>query len=267
MISHGESLEKSSMLYWYPLIKDLPIKQPETYIVTIPKFDFNDIVEGKVGLEKYEDKIDSILKKLEPYPIFMRTDQTSQKHSYEKTCRINSKKNILPNVRFLIEANMMSWLDDSALIFRKWVDFEGGFTAFDNLPICVEARVFIKDGNIQCMHAYWPEGAIQDWVDRENRYASVLDSWEGPNIRADWKEVLARQNRVVFEDEKLLRKYAKQVIGVMGNGYWSVDFALDKYDNWWLIDMAEGEKSFHNECKFAPAEEKEEKEVVTLVRD
>ena len=41
-------------------------------------------------------------------------------------------------------------------------------------------------------------------------------------------------------------------VGEVLDGYWSVDFAEVKSGGWYLIDMAEGNKSWHDkECKYA----------------
>ncbi|KKN09499.1 hypothetical protein LCGC14_1045840, partial [marine sediment metagenome] len=34
------------------------------------------------------------------------------------------------------------------------------------------------------------------------------------------------------------------------DGYWSLDWSMDHAGNWWVIDMAEGDRSYHwPDCK------------------
>ena len=56
-------------------------------------------------------------------------------------------------------------------------------------------------------------------------------------------------NKEGKEEITLLSEYATKVSEVL-DGYWSVDFAEVKGGglNWRLIDMAEGEKSWHPDC-------------------
>jgi len=54
------------------------------------------------------------------------------------------------------------------------------------------------------------------------------------------------------EDEiKILTEYSKKASEVI-EGYWSVDFCRAKKGDWYLIDMAEAEKSWHpSSCKYS----------------
>jgi hypothetical protein len=66
----------------------------------------------------------------------------------------------------------------------------------------------------------------------------------------DWEALLAEANRE-GDEVTLLTDYAEK-IGAVLPGWWSVDFMLGADGVWYFIDAAEGEKSWHPECEFAP---------------
>lgn len=105
-----------------------------------------------------------------------------------------------------------------------------GFTAFRGLPIGMERRYFVKDGQVLCHHPYWPEDAIRN-----------------PSVD-NWQDILKDLNTEGEEEIKLLTSYAEKISRAI-EGYWSVDFCKDKSNSWWwLIDMAEAKESWHPQC-------------------
>ena len=56
----------------------------------------------------------------------------------------------------------------------------------------------------------------------------------------------------------MLNNYAAKVAKQM-EGYWSVDFCLSKTNEWILIDMATGNRSWHPDCQFNPIKQLEPK--------
>ena len=181
---------------------------------------------------------------------YLRTDNSSQKHSFRKTCRLPDEKSLLGHILELVDSNMASDLIDNALVFRKWLDLDAGFSAFDGLPINVEARLFINSGEIQCIHQYWPEDAIKSWWTHKKIFERQFNAKLPFQINPSWKNILKYQNNIVQESIPILEKYAKLVIEKIGNDYWSVDFALGRDSKWYLIDCAAGEVSYHYpDCK------------------
>jgi hypothetical protein len=164
------------MLYWYPKIKHLDIPQPETKIVEIPFKKFTELLDGNSTLSEYSKDFSEILQSLKPFPIFLRTDNSSQKHSFKKTCRLPDESSLLGHILELVDSNLASDLMDDALVFRRWLDLDAGFVAFDGLPINTEARVFINNSKIQCIHPYWPEDAIQQWVNQRRSFENRFDT-------------------------------------------------------------------------------------------
>ncbi len=236
---------RSSMLVWYENIKDLDIPQPTTRIVNIPNKRFSEMFDGDSTLSAYSDEFSSAMNSLGPFPIFLRTDNSSQKHSFRKTCRLPNEKSLLGHILELVDSNMACDMTDNAIIFREWLDLEAGFWAFDGLPISVEARVFVNHGKVQCIHPYWPENAIGSWAER---HAILDDAIESKMFRINpsWKTILKSQNKIVTESYEILKRYSKMVIDVIGDDHWSVDFAFGRDGKWYLIDMAAGEVSYHD---------------------
>ncbi len=232
----------TSMLYWYPRIKDLEIPQPRTEIYELTKEELNTFYK--------EEFPDTLLKNIEPiiskfsYPIFIRSDFSSAKHSWKDTCFITHKKKLTPNIYNVIIENMLAdliGLPFEALIFREYIRLEAGFNAFHgNMPVAKERRYFIKNGLIQCHHPYWPKDAIRS-----------------PN-NENWEKIIEEQNKETEKEIEQLSEYCL-LVAKRFEGYWSVDFAYGQDEKWYLIDMAEGEHSFHwLECDFCPEEMKKQ---------
>ncbi len=233
-------VDRNSLLFWYPKIKDV-VPTPRTVWVEIPEDELpirwldSDIPER---LERrFKEKAREI-----GYPLFMRTDHFSGKHEYEHTCYVPSEDKLIPNLYSLIEMNYIVdvfGLPIGAIVFREFVELDYEFRAFyGKLPIAVEVRWFIRNGDVQCCHFYWKEDAI------------VL-----PDV-SDWMGRLRRMEKRAYDELDIHKKLALKVAKVM-DGYWSVDFARTKSGEWICIDMALGERSYHpSECPHLSEEER-----------
>lgn len=161
----------------------------------------------------------------------------SAKHSWEGTCLVPDREILFQHIGSLIDSTltvgMFGELDSNALVFREYLPLDSAFTAFSGLPISRERRYFIRDGKVECHHPYWIQYAIER-------------SWRPPS-EENWKKLLAGLNLENETEIKTLTSYA-EMVGEVLPGYWSVDFALGRRRvTWYLIDMAEGEKSWHPE--------------------
>lgn len=235
-------MDKTSLLYWFPLIKNLPIPMPRTTWVEIPFeafCDFMDSPDTKPDKLKIGDYTQDIKRKAKEigYPLFLRTDLSSGKHSWDKSCYVDKEENLLKHVWKVVELNFIAdvlGLECSALVFREYIPMASQFTAFwGNLPINPERRYFIRDGKVECHHPYWTDAIV------------------GPHLpepsRSNWKELLGQMDKEPDREVSLLTQYAGRVAQVI-SGYWSVDFCRADNGEWILIDLAEGEKSWHPEC-------------------
>jgi len=243
LLERAKRNEQNTMFYWYPKIKNLDIPQPKTKVYKFSKDEFKTITKEE-GIPKslYENCL-PFAEKI-GFPLFMRTDNSSCKHGWEKTCYVKTRESLKMHLFELLSTSaMQGWMsyNDRGLIFRELLDLEIGhkygvpFTAFyGNFPVNKERRYFIKNGKLQCRHPYWYPPAI-----------------ENPSYN-DWQGTLEYLNKETSEEVLLLTKYAQKVAD-MFNGYWSVDFAKGIDGKWYLIDMARGEDSFHwIECEYCP---------------
>ena len=239
--------DKSSMLYWYPKIKDLPIPQPKTEIVDIREFDPDwsyDWIDGKAGLpEALVSELKEVCQRI-GYPVFLRTDHISGKHDWENTCFIKDEKALGRNLFGVIEASMMADLSINALVVREYIPMATLFTAFSgHMPVNPEIRFFVRDGKRDCWHWYWVENAI--WNASVENWRKLLKTAED-EVKARWCDGIPRYK----EASDVLGNYADSVAKVL-DGYWSVDFCKAADGRWILIDCAEGDKSWHeNDCLF-----------------
>jgi len=226
-------MNRNSAMIWYPRIKELGILTPETIFI---KYDHRRLVSGmEYGVDISESlnlTVEGIKTAAEKigYPIFLRTDLGSAKHSGPSAYFIDSMddKKIRKVLFGLVEDQEMKfWLEKEGplyLMIRKFIESDYSFTAFGGLPIAREWRFFADTNDVHCYHPYWPEDAIKDCV----------DGWQN----------LLKEHHVEPKNINGLKEIAVKAAKVCG-GEWSVDFAMDKYGQWWLIDMATKQDSWH----------------------
>ena len=222
----------NSLLYWYPLIKDLPIPQPETFIFMIPEDILNHLQN-----EEFDKGFAEDLHKANPfgYPVFLRTDQASAKHQWEEGAYVESHDKLYRCLYETVEHNLCAGilgLPFVAIVLRKYIEMDSLYKAFKGMPVNPERRYFVKDGAVVCHHAYWIESAIR--------------TYRNTNLPANWRELSARMNEESADEIKLLTGYAEMVSRAVG-GSWSVDFCRAKNGVWHLIDMAISGSSWHPE--------------------
>lgn len=223
-----EASKLSSMDHWFPLTKDLPIPQPRTEaVLTMGTNMWYSFLDDPHILDRSFKEILPIADKL-GYPLFIRTDQASAKHSYVDTCKVESEDQLLQNICNLIEENYMCDLNIQTLYFRSFIELDSMFTAFNKMPVAPERRYFVKDGKVLCHHPYWIEDAIRN---------PSIEDWDGPLRGMNFQEAC---------EVMLLKKYAT-IISRAVPGCWSVDFALAKNGVWNFIDMADARLSWHPE--------------------
>jgi hypothetical protein len=243
-------MDKSSLLIWYPKTRTLPIPQPKTEILKLPDGSaLRNMVLRRMTTKQACDEIRSVADRI-GYPLFLRTDQTSAKHGWKKTCFVPMRDDLIRHIYELLDAaedlDIMG-LPVDALVFREYIDMDSKFTAFWGLPISFERRYFAEGGKVLCRHPYWPENAIK--------------FKEGPEV-LDWKRLLEEMNRETEGEVKLLTRYAEDVSKLL-NGQWSIDFCKSLTGKWYLIDCARAEISWHpKDCPNCPEERKADKKLI-----
>lgn len=241
-------LNKSSMLYWYPKIKDLAIPQPRTMFVKITEHELSGDGLCQTLVNRVRKAIDANFK----LPVFIRTDHASGKHEWERSCyytgkfnnpkRIGGKTPLHQNLWEIISFNQCATvlgLDYKVIVLREFIKMDATFKAFHGrMPVNSERRYFINEGKLVCRHPYWIPKAIE----------SDLKYFWGKYLPKNWRTLLKKHNTQTQNEIKLLTEYANQVAEVF-EGYWSVDFCRGKNGIWYLIDMGEGHKSWHPKCE------------------
>ena len=213
--------------FWYPQIKDLEIKTPQTMIV---EFNYNDLLNSlednisdsfKESLKKVEEACDAI-----GYPCFIKNSLYSGKHSWKYTCFVENRSKIKSHLKNLTDDCYCVGAGDSLfIIVRKLIETSPAFYAFEDMPITKERRYFVKDGKVTFHHPYWIPKAIHK-----------------PSC-IDWEDKLTQLNWESDEEIQLLTHLSEKVSNAI-DGAWSVDWLQDIHGDWYLIDMALEHNSF-----------------------
>lgn len=258
--------DKNSLLYWYPKVKDL-VKTPKTEIVSLKR---KSTGEGGIPVIWDEKEVERAIEKVGGYPIFIRTDQASNKHSMARASWVRNEEELnqhISEVIFFNETCSLLGLPYTCLVIREWLDLEYKITAFEETKIAKELRFFIRDGKVLCHHYYWPKEAIEQSY-RHNQRAENVDLLENDeevsfeklmenkekaltlpkDIESKWLKTKEETLEEVELVKPKVRKIAKKFNNLKGSSFWSVDFAKTEAGDWYLIDMAEGEKSWHPQC-------------------
>lgn len=245
---HIRQPSKTSMLYWWPLVNNLGIPVPRTEIVPCDNLyafyaeTVEEWEERRKDRIKYMPLFHEAANKIR-YPLFMRTDLFSGKHAFEATCYVSSATVLQSHISALIFESLMvdiRIMNHQALVFREYLPPDTGFYAFAGLPIGKERRYFVSEGNVLCHHPYWPKDAT--------RFRKELQEFNG------WENILDSLNKDTEQDTLILKEYAERISHALGKEYFSVDF-MHSNDIWYMIDMAEGDKSWHDEnCPYLRSE-------------
>ena len=225
-------MNKTSMNYWYRKIKHLNIPMPKTKIpVTKPVRDWWRLLDGEDPLSEDEKQmIRDAANEVGGYPVFMRSDLCSGKHSFERTCFVQSEDAVIRQIWAIVDENACCDCRMESIVIREYIPPAATFKAFGGLPISPERRYFVRDGDVVCHHPYWIEDAIQN------------------ANHCDWRFLLSVLNNEAATEVPLLTGYAEQVARELG-GDWSIDFMLGRDGTWYLIDIATAMQSWHPPCE------------------
>jgi len=231
---------ENSLISWFPKIKALGIPTPKTEIVKLNKHDDEllPIVEG--DLTPIQDQWAEILDKARKigFPLFMRTDEFSGKHSWKDTCYVEKESDLKTHITRLFDESFSAdflGLPLRAIVFREYIPMANMFTAFHgDMPVNPEIRFFVKDGEVLCWHWYWIEDAIEQGTLKEK-------------LPFDWRERIRSAKEQLSGNDILWLTNDARKVAQQFKGYWSVDFCLSRKREWILIDMALGRRSWHPE--------------------
>jgi hypothetical protein len=234
----------TSANYWLPLIEGAGLPVPRT--LTVDSYDHRAMLgvfygEDWDGYDAFSEDICKAAMDV-GLPVFIRTDMGSAKHNGPVSYRLDRAEPIVltPLLRDLVEDQESKfWLEPDAtpstILVRRWLDLDASFEAFGwrgnpGHPIAREWRLFATAEGVECVHFYWPEHAIEEHNPTEENWRELLAEMASEPVPAELTEVAVRAAAVCDACPM-----------------WSVDFAQDIHGRWYLIDMAEGDKSWHPE--------------------
>lgn len=222
--------------FWYPILTRTGVNVPRTIIINADSRGPRDLIHLLDGVEpegfrKTLQRIQTAMNEI-GYPCFFRGGHTSGKHDWGKTCFVKKPqsfdelKSRLMNVIGLCVTHN---LGATPMLYENWAVREfipttPEFLHFNGMPIVKEFRFFLKDGEVDCFHPYWPKEALKDGTVSPEAYTRLCDLYA--------------------EDEELLYNEALKV-GKYFPGYWSCDFLKSSTGMWYCTDMAQGADSYH----------------------
>lgn len=224
-----EDHEKTSMFYWWGKVKDLDIPVPKTIMIrwTGTTSSLFDLVDGNLSgdaslfISEVARAIDEM-----GCPAFIRGDETSNKHNWNLSCYIENREKIVPNVGNIVEFSLMTDIGFRGVAVREFLDLDWKFKSHHGMPVAAERRYFVKDGNVECWHPYWPPASIRRPTTEK------------------WRELLKELQTPSGNEIEILTRHAERVGKTIG-GYWSIDFCRHRDGTWYLTDMAPGILSYH----------------------
>ena len=224
-----EEENKINMAYWLPLLMQYQLPVPKTIMVHTGGCDVQKLIEKKStpAVSMFIKRLITAIEEIGT-PCFLRTGMTSNKHDWKDSCYLDKSdaNTVIDHVCNLIEASYSAYLagapsDFSFFAVRKLIPTKTILTAFNGMPITKERRVFIRDGKVQCNHPYWPKEALENVTEEQ---LELLHYYE-------------EEDSVIIDMANFIGRHLK--------GYWSIDFLKDIHGNWWIIDMATGDRSYH----------------------
>lgn len=231
-------LDRNDLAFWFPLIKAGGLPVPETIIVRTD-CDPPSLLDG-VKPEGYDDFIAELESAAQTigYPCFLRTGHTSGKHDWSDTCYLEEPAKIGWHVTALIEASLLAdmfGLPTQTWVVRKLIETAPLFRCewWSGFPVTREFRVFIRDDEVEMVYPYWPADAVAD----------------GSPDNKNWRSLLHAASIMTDQDAERIGFLSGMASGSVGGGYWSMDFLQDVHGEWWLTDMADGDRSYRPEAE------------------
>jgi len=232
--------DRNCLSWWFPRIAGAGLPVPETRILWT-ECHLLDLCGGKtpIGFDGFAATIDAYANELGGYPVFLRTGQTSAKHSWKDSCFLPSKEEIGRHVARIVEFSEccdMLGLPHHVWAVRKLLPVEPLFRwrAYGDMPFVREIRVFVRNGAVKYHVPYWPEDAVRGGV---------------PDAK-DWEDRLRVASEFSLRELNVAYGLAKSA-GAACFGRWSVD-CLEADGCWYVTDMAIAELSWgYDEEKFS----------------
>lgn len=226
---------QNSMDHWWPILRQADVPVPHTV-----RLEITDTETFQDGLElplPNETALQDAVREVSGPPAFLRSDLMSTKHDMGKGSRVDNVESARSNIAGIVENHHLAWGAPmpSSYYVREWLDLYSTYSAWAYdyhdypTPIAAEQRAFINDGKVYDTGFYWPMDGITrpDRDDWQDRYYDLIET--------------------VNKNSDRLRPLIEKVASEFTTGYWSADFALTESLEWYCIDMARGEFSWHPE--------------------
>ena len=224
--------------YWFPKVRDAGLPVPATAWVDVSSEEQDDLVamvgDGKEArlLDRLCDRIWAAAETLGIAPYFLRTDYTSAKHDWKRTCYLPSRAVLPSHVACLVECSLMAnimGLPIDRFVVRELLPTVPAFHAFNGrMPITREFRIFVRDGVIEHLQPYWSPDVFSN-----DRTAWV----------SNWRLLLETLSKLDEFERGMLELWTRKASAAVP-GFWSVDWLWVPVRGWVLTDMAEGSQSY-----------------------
>jgi hypothetical protein len=198
------SVDRNSLAYWFPPLEAAGLPVPRTEIV---RYDGGDLLDMLDGMEPFgwDD-------------LVARIRGAGDRIGWPVFLRTGhgSGKHEWARCCYLADPDDLGEHVFALVEWSHLVDMFG-------LPTNVWA-----DGDVEHIQPYWPPDAVE------------LGGPDDPG----WRAKLAGASRLSAATGDHLAAVARAAVAALGGGFWSVDLLEDRDGDWWLTDMAEGERSF-----------------------
>lgn len=242
-------MNKNCLSFWHPLLVAAGVRTPRTEIVrtdlNLMACCFSEPRDPEPDIAGYLSFLAQLAAAADRmgYPCFLRTGQTSGKHSWSRCCYVTGREKIGQHVAALVGFSEMA--DFMGLPTDVWCVREmlptmpiGVCEGYGGMPVCKEFRFFVDGDKVECFHPYWPLSSLD-----EGGFAA--------DVRPSWYEDLC-----TLPADTNLAKLASQAGAALG-GRWSVDLLETRNGCWYVTDCAEADRSFHwSDCPNCPPEQR-----------
>ena len=228
----------ADMAFWWPILSGCGVLVPRTAIIRTG-VELARLLDGEIP-KGYGDFIGGlgVAANAIGWPIFLRTGHTSGKHEARDTCFCERPEDLSRHVARLVEYSHMvdfAGLPTDTWAVRERLSVKPFEIAGGGLLIVPEIRLFLRDHMMQCLHVYWPlDALVQRWAGFTEDEARALRAGIADACFADMPTIME----------------TGQMVAATFDGYWSLDLMLSG-GQWYAIDMAPGERSWHPTCTHA----------------
>lgn len=278
--------DRNCISYWLPKVEAAGLPSPRTELVPVPDYRaVLPILDGKTSpaADALCDAIGGAADRI-GCPAFLRTGQTSGKHGWKDCCFLTGRAAVARPVLGLIEFSEMAsmfGLPVAVFAVREYLPVRplATLTAYGDMPLVKEYRLFVGGGRVLGWQPYWPPGAIlaglpgvalgggaDEWVAGGSAGAAAGIRKAAEHLKADPEDVVVGKDGhgraraatfpgggAAFRDlvagldapppEECCALARHAAIAFAGDGAWSVDLlATDR--GWFLTDMAEAGHSY-----------------------